>query len=130
MATKNVVSGFYIILEQSTLSWKKKQSTVALSSAETKYRSMRDAYFELSWLTWLLKELTVPFVTPIPLKCDNQAAIHIARNPVFHERTKHIKVDYHYVLKQIQAELISLHHVPSQFQLVDILTKPLSCPHH
>ena len=75
----------------------KKQTTVSLSSAEAEYRSMRRVCAELSWLSRLLNELEVPNVTPIPLKCDNMAAIYIAKNPVFHERTKHIDLDCHFV---------------------------------
>lgn len=119
------------MLGNSPLSWKsKKQATVALSSAEAEYRSMRRVCAELSWLTRLLSELTVFSLDPIPLKCDSQAAIHIAKNPVFHERTKHIELDCHYVREQLQAGLISLHYVPSQSQLADLFTKPLSGPHH
>ena len=54
---------------------------------------MRRTCTKLAWLTWLLHELVVPNVTPIPLKCDNQAVVYIARNHVFHERTKHIEID-------------------------------------
>lgn len=129
--TRHSVSGFFIMLGNSPLSWKsKKQATVALSSAEAEYRSMRRVCAELSWLTRLLSELTVFSLDPIPLKCDSQAAIHIAKNPVFHERTKHIELDCHYVREQLQAGLISLHYVPSQSQLADLFTKPLSGPHH
>ena len=92
--------------------------------------SMRKVCSELAWLTRLLDELTVPSVIPIPLKCDNQVAIHIARNLVFHERTKHIEVDCHFVRDQLQAGQISLHHVPTQHQLADLFTKALLDPQH
>lgn len=129
--TRHSVSGYYITLGSSPLSWKsKKQQTVALSSAEAEYRSMRRVCAELAWLTRLLNELHVPSVTPIDLKCDSQAAIHIAKNPVFHERTKHIEIDCHFVREQLQAGLISLQHVPTQLQLADIFTKPLPGPQH
>ena len=72
------------------MSWKtKKQSVMARSSAETEYRSMAATCCEVTWLLSLLKDLGLKNLTPINLKCDNQAALFIAENPMFHERTKH-----------------------------------------
>ena len=94
------------------ISWKsKKQETVSLSSAEAEYRSLRKVVGELTWIHRLLTELTVSISSPISVHCDSQSAIHIARNPVFHERTKHIVVDCHFVRNKLQEGLISLHHV-------------------
>lgn len=90
------------------ISWKsKKQNTISLSSSEAEYRSMRRVCLELAWISCLLIEIGVPDITPIPLKCDNLAAIYIAKNPVFHERTKHIELDCHFVREKLQASLIS-----------------------
>ena len=86
---------------------------------------MRRVCAELVWLSRLLHDFGMDDITPIPLKCDNQAAIHIARNPVFHERTKHIELDCHFVREKLQNGLISVSHVPTQHQLADSLTKPL-----
>lgn len=129
--TRQSISGFFIMLGNSPLSWKsKKQHTVALSSTEAEYRSMRRVCSELAWLTRLLNELTVPSVIPVPLKSDSQAAIYIAKNPVFHERTIHIELDCHYVREQLQAGQILLQFVPTQLQLADIFTKVLSRSKH
>lgn len=90
--TRKSVSGFVIFMGDSLISWKsKKQHTVSLSSAEAEYRSLRRLTAELAWLSRLLTDFTVPDITPIPVKCDNQAAIYITKNPVYHERTKHIE---------------------------------------
>ncbi|KAM0048148.1 putative RNA-directed DNA polymerase [Helianthus debilis subsp. tardiflorus] len=129
--TRKSVSGFYIALGGSPISWKsKKQPTVSLSSAEAEYRSLRRVTTELAWLTRLLTELHVPNITPVTLKCDSQAAIHIAKNPVFHERTKHIELDCHFVREKLQEGLISLIHTRTHDQLADIFTKSLSSSQH
>ena len=129
--TRRSVSGFIIFLGNTLISWKsKKQVTVSLSSAEAEYRSLRRLTAELAWLSRLLAELTLTSITPIPVKCDNLAAIYIAKNPVFHERTKHIELDCHFVRQKLMEGLISLSHIPTKNQLADICTKPLTGIQH
>jgi hypothetical protein len=90
------------------VTWKsKKQTVVARSSAEAEYRAMSNTTSELTWLQHFLQEIGFATPTPIPLFCDNQAAIHIASNSVFHERTKHIEVDCHFVRDKILSGDIS-----------------------
>lgn len=106
------------------VSWKsKKQTTVSLSSAEAEYRAARKVVGELVWLERLLHELGEAPSLPISVFCDCQAAIHIAKNSVFHERTKRIEVDCHFVRDKLQEGLVTLHHIPTIKQLADILTK-------
>ncbi|KAL0399092.1 UNVERIFIED_CONTAM: hypothetical protein Sradi_2252500 [Sesamum radiatum] len=80
---------------------------------------------ELQWVSYLLQDLHVALPTPIPLYCDNQAAIQIVANPIFHERTKHIEIDCHLVRDKFKAGFVLPSHVPSKLQLADVFTKSL-----
>ncbi|XP_060188506.1 uncharacterized mitochondrial protein AtMg00810-like [Lycium barbarum] len=120
------VSGFCVLLGNSLISWKaKKQHVVSLSSAKAEYRAMSKVVAELTWLVRLLSDFGIAISAPIPVFCDNQAAIHIAKNPVFHERTKHIEIDCHFIRTKLGHGLVDLHHVPTGSQLADVFTKPL-----
>jgi hypothetical protein len=109
------------------VTWRsKKQSVVARSSAEAEYRAMAATTSEVIWLKQLVKDLGIDCNYPILMFCDNQAARHIANNPVFHERIKHIKIDCYYIHEKIQSKEIETPYIPSQNQLADIFTKSLT----
>lgn len=57
---------------------------------------------ELSWLSRILHEMNVSSVTPTPVKCDSQTTIYIALNPMFHERTKYVELDCHFIRERLQ----------------------------
>lgn len=94
-----------LFLDEDLVEWKsKKQNVVARSSAEVEYGAMEKDVTELVWMKQLLRELGFPMSGPMNLWCDNQAAIYIASNPVFHERTKYIEIDCHYVRNKVKEK--------------------------
>ncbi|KAM3302948.1 putative mitochondrial protein like [Capsicum chacoense] len=120
-------TGFCVFLGDSLISWKsKKQDVVSRSSTEAEYRAMAVTTCEIIWLRWLLADMGVHISMPTPLHCDNKSAVQIAKNSVFHERTKHIEIDCHFTRHHLQLGTISLPFVPSSFQIADLFTKAQS----
>uniref|UniRef100_A0A2N9F074 Reverse transcriptase Ty1/copia-type domain-containing protein n=1 Tax=Fagus sylvatica TaxID=28930 RepID=A0A2N9F074_FAGSY len=117
-------TGYCFLLGSSLISWRsKKQSVVARSSTEAEYRALADATLELLWLRWLLADIGAPQTTNTPIHCDNRSAIHIAHNDVFHERTKHIEIDCHFICHHLQQSALHLLSVSSEDQLADVFIK-------
>ena len=106
----------------------KKQDVVAQSRAEAEFWAMAQGICELLWLKIILEDLKIKWEGPMKLYCDNKSAISIAHNPVQHDQTKHIEVDRHFIKEKLDSGLICTPYVPSQGQLVDILTKGLHTP--
>lgn len=127
--SRRSLSAYVVLLGDSLVSWKtKKQRTVSRSSAESEYRAMADTTCELKWLKRLLRQFGFSHSRPIRMFCDSQSAIHIAKNPVFHERTKHVENDCHFVRDAVQAKFLTMEHISTKNQPADLLTKPLPTP--
>ena len=80
---------------------------------------------ELVWLTRLVHDFGLTLTAPTLLFCDNQVALHIASNPIFHERTKHIELDCHFVKEQVAVGCLKLMPIRANHRLADLFTKPL-----
>jgi len=117
-------SGFVITFGSSPISWgTKKQTTVARSSTEAEYRAIATATTELVWLRSLLRELNIPILCPPVLYCDNIGATYMTVNPVFHARTKHVEIDFHFVRDEVASGRLHVRYLPSVNQVTDLLTK-------
>ncbi|GAV56934.1 hypothetical protein CFOL_v3_00473, partial [Cephalotus follicularis] len=126
LVDKRSTNGYCVFLDGNLVAWKsKKQHVVYKSSVEAKYRAIAYVAGEIMWLRMLLSELGLPTPSTYVLHCGNQSAIHIASNPVFHERTKHIEVDYHFIREKVQSKEIFLQHTRTEDQLADLFTRSL-----
>lgn len=122
-------SGFAIFLGPNLISWSaKKQATVSRSSTEAEYRALSLASAELIWMQYLLRELHITCSSPPILLCDNMGATFLAANPMFHARTKHVEIDYHFIRERVQSKELVINFVSSKDQIADVFTKPVTTP--
>jgi histone deacetylase 1/2 len=119
--------GFAVFIGSNLVSWSaRKQATVSRSSTESEYKAMANATAEIMWVQTLLKELEVKNPHAAKLWCDNLGAKYLSANPVFHARTKHIEVDFHFVRERVTQKLLEIEFIPSGDQIADGFTKSLS----
>ena len=121
-------SGFCFMLNSSgpLISWKtRKQQTVALSSCEAEYMSITDAIQHGLFLKQLLYDL-LNVELSINLGVDNQGAINLAKNPVNHQRSKHIDIKFHFIRDEIQKGIVTLFYVHTNDNISDMFTKPIT----
>ncbi|GJY28760.1 hypothetical protein Tco_0404527 [Tanacetum coccineum] len=117
------ITGYAFLVRGCVVSWKATlQHVVALSTTEAEYMTLTEAVKEAIWLRGLLEELGVKLNT-VAVNCDNQGAILLSRNHVFHKRTKHINVRYHFIREVLEAKTVKVLKVGNEHNAADVLTK-------
>jgi hypothetical protein len=124
---RKITSGCCFSLGSAMISWQsRKQSSIALSTMEAYYIAACSASCEAIWLRKLLTGLFDLEMKETLILCDNQSFIKMTENPVFHGRSKHIEICYHYIRDMVQREALKLQYISTYEQVADVLTKPLS----
>lgn len=119
-------SGMYCYINGGAVMWScKKQSVVALSSAEAEYVSISECCKEVIWLERIAKHFGINLVNPIEILTDSQSAMAMTNNGKFNHRTKHVDTKFHFIKDLIATKTISLKYHPTETNVADLLTKPL-----
>ncbi|KAI7956600.1 hypothetical protein MJO28_003695 [Puccinia striiformis f. sp. tritici] len=125
-SSRRSTTGYIFKYLGGALSWRSRlQQTVALSSTEAEYRATTEAGQEIMWLCKLMKELNLIVELPITLKCDNLSAIYLASNPVYHSRSKHIEIEFHWIREKVEEGFIRLEYCKTTEMIADLFTKNL-----
>lgn len=123
--TRKSNTGYIFMLNGGPITWaSKRQNTVSLSTTESEYMAASEAAKEMLWLRQLLLDINEPQLM-ITLCIDNQSAIKLIHNPVYHKRTKHIDVKYNFIREKVEQNVNKIKYVQSMYQLADFLTKAL-----
>lgn len=126
MSDKKSTSSSCFNLGSVVISWSsRKQSCVAQSTAEAEYIAACMAAKEVVWLRKLLGGLFGQPLEPSMIMCDNQSCIKLLVNPVFHGRSKHVEIKFHYLRDMVQRNAVELKYIATEEKTADILTKPL-----
>jgi len=98
-----------VFLSCNLISWSaRKQATVSRSSTEAEYKALADATAEMMWVQRLLTESKLQHPSAARLWCDNLGATYLSTNPIFHARTKHIEIDFHFVRERVAQKLLDI----------------------
>jgi hypothetical protein len=127
VSERKSTSGCFFGLGSAVVSWfSRKQKSVALSSAEAEYMAASQASCEALWLRKMLIGLFGVQLRHTVIYCDNQSFIKLSENLVFHDRSKHIEILYHFIRDYVQRGSVELQYISTEEQVADILTKALN----
>jgi len=123
----HLITGYISYFGSAPISWSsQKQPTVALSTMEAEYMALTKATCEAIWLQKLSSELGIPTNSPTTIFIDNQSAMRLTENPVFHAHSKHIDIHHHFVHECLVSNQVILNHCASEENFADMFTKPLA----
>jgi hypothetical protein len=97
----------HYFLGDSLVAWlSKKQGSISLSTTKVEYIVVATCCTQVLWMIQTLTDLEVKYIAPIPIHCDNTSAISVSKNPVFHSKTKHIPIKYHFLREQVTNQIV------------------------
>ena len=109
------MSGGAFFLGDSLVSWlRKNKGSISLSTTKDKYIETATCYTQILWMIQTLADLEVKYTASIPIHCDNTNAISLSKNPMFHSKTRHIPIKYHFLREQVTNTVVSFHYIPSK----------------
>lgn len=110
-----------VYLGYNPITWSaKKQETVSKSSTKSEYRALASTAAELLWLQQVLKDISIFLFSPPKLWCDNVSTHAIASNPIFHARTKHVEVEYHFIREKVLRRDLQIKYIAMGDQVANV----------
>lgn len=130
-ADSNSYTAYVFTLGEAAISWKsKKQRTVALSTTEAEFKALTEATKESMYLRGLVHELGIARISDGLIYCNNQGAVQLTTTTEFHDRTKHVRIQFNFVWEAVKDHAIRVLHTPSEDMIADVLTKSLPTASH
>jgi hypothetical protein len=127
MDERKRMSGGAFFLGDSLVAWlSKKQGSISLSTTEEEYIVVATCFTQVLWMIQTLANLEVNYAAPFPIHGDYTSPISVSKNPVFHSKTKHIPIKYHFLRARVTNHIVQVHYIPTIEQIADIFTKPLA----
>ena len=120
-------SGYVFMFGGAAVIWRsKKQTSTALSTAESEYTALCSAAQESFWMKQVLTDLGFVSSSPMVINEDSQSAICMTKNQLFHGRTKLISIKYHFIRELVADKVVEIVYCPTEVMIADILTKGLT----